>query len=286
MRPARASGLLVLVLAISSAEAREFRSSDVYPFDYPTVQAVAHVDKLMRERSGGKLSISALGYDDHDSENYTLAQVRNGMLDMARVNLAVLNTLTPATAVPSLPYLFKSKEHARRTLDGPIGDEILASLEAQGLIGLGFYDGGPRHFYTTRKAVRTPADMKGLKVRVQPSDMGAEIIRALGAEPIAVPTDRVYLNLQSGILNASEHNWQSLCGFAPLSRRPLFQHDRAFDGADRADLLQADLGHAVVQRSSDHPRRRKGVRACHAPAMGTITKPPAARPSKQRAARS
>ena len=118
------------------ADAREFRSSDVYPFDYPTVQAVVQVDKLMRERSGGKLGITVLGYDDRDSENYTAAQVRNGQLDMARVNLAVLNNLVPSTAIFALPYLFKSKEHARRILDGPIGEEILADLESHGLIGL------------------------------------------------------------------------------------------------------------------------------------------------------
>lgn len=208
MRSARALGVLIVLFAISPVEAREFRSSDVYPFDFPTVQAVAHVDKVMRERSAGRLAIGTLGNDDRDSENYTVGQVRNGTLDMARVNLAVLNSLVPSTAVPALPYLFKSKEHARRTLDGPIGDEILASLEAQGMIGLCFYDGGPRNFYASRP-VRTPADLKGLKIRVQPGDMSGELMRALGAEPVPVPTDRVYLTLQSGLIDGSEQSWPS-----------------------------------------------------------------------------
>jgi tripartite ATP-independent transporter DctP family solute receptor len=202
-------GGLCALFALSAADAREFRSSDIYPLDYPTVQAVAHVDKLMRERSGGKLGITVLGYEDRDSENYTLAQVRNGALDMARINLAVLNSVAPITAVPALPYLFKSKDHARRTLDGPIGEEILASLEAQGLIGLCFYDGGPRHMYSTKKPIRTPADMYGLRVRVQQADAWAGMFRAVGAEPIAIPTDRVYVNLQSGLIDAAEHNWPS-----------------------------------------------------------------------------
>ena len=151
MRSARVLGvLLALCAAALPADAREFRSSDIYPFDYPTVQAVVQVDKLMRERSGGKLGITVLGYDDRDSESYTAAQVRNGQLDMARLNLAVLNNLVPSTAIFALPYLFKSKEHARRILDGPIGEEILADLESHGLIGLGFYDGGPRHFYSSQ----------------------------------------------------------------------------------------------------------------------------------------
>lgn len=209
MRSARVLGVLLVLCAALPADAREFRSSDIYPFDYPTVQGVAQVDKLMRERSGGSLGITVLGHDDRDSENYTAAQVRTGQLDMARINLAVLNNLSPSTVVLSLPYLFKSKEHARRTLDGPIGQEILAGLEAQGLVGLCFYDGGPRHMYSNKKPIRTPADMYGLRVRVQQADTWAGMFRAIGANPIAVPTDRVYLHLQSGLIDAAEHNWPS-----------------------------------------------------------------------------
>ncbi len=208
MRSARVLGLLLALCAAVPAEAREFRSSDIYPLDYPTVQAVVQVDKQMRERSGGKLGITVLGHDDRDSENYTAAQVRNGQLDMARINLGVLNNIAPITSVLALPYLFKSKEHTRRILDGPIGEEILASLEAQGLIGLCFYDGGPRHMYG-KKPIRTPADMYGLRVRVQQADAWAGMFRAIGANPVALPTDRVYVNLQSGLIDASEHNWPS-----------------------------------------------------------------------------
>jgi tripartite ATP-independent transporter DctP family solute receptor len=209
MRSARVLGVLLALCAAFPADAREFRSSDIYPFDYPTVQATVQVDKAMRERSGGKLGITVLGYDDRDSENYTAAQVRNGQLDMARISLAALSSLAPSTAVLTLPYLFKSKEHTRRVLDGPIGEEILASLESQGLIGLCFYDGGPRHFYSVKRAIRTPADLKGLKVRVQQSDVWTGIVRALGAEPVVTPTDRIYVSLQSGVIDASEHNWPS-----------------------------------------------------------------------------
>ena len=222
MRSARVLGVLLALCAVFPADAREFRSADIYPFDYPTVQATAQVDKLMRERSGGKLGITVLGYDDRDSENYTAAQVRNGQLDMARINLAALNSLAPSTAVLTLPYLFKSKEHTRRVLDGPIGEEILASLESHGLIGLCFYDGGPRHFYSVKRAIRTPADLKGLKVRVQQSDVWAGIIRALGAAPVVAPADRVYLKLQSGVIDAAEHNWPSYVSLRHYQVAPYF----------------------------------------------------------------
>lgn len=205
--------LVAVFLAIFSvwpAAARDFRSSDVYPLDYPTVQAVVHIAKLLHERSAGRLGISVTGQNDQDSENYTIAELRNGTLDMARVNLAVLNRLAPETAVPVLPYLFKSPAHARRILDGPIGDEILASLAPHGLIGLCFYASGPRHLYSSTRPIRTPADLKGMKVRVQPSDTAwAEMVRTMGAEPVAVPTERLYVALEAGVIDAAEHNLPS-----------------------------------------------------------------------------
>ena len=202
--------VFLAIFAVLPAAARDFRSSDVYPLDYPTVQAVVHVAKLLHERSGGRLGISVTGQDDQDSENYTIAELRNGTLDMARVNLAMLNRIAPETAVPVLPYLFKSTAHARRILDGPIGDEILASLAAHGLIGLCFYASGPRHLYNSTRPIRTPADLKGMKVRVQPSDTAwAEMIRALGAEPVSVPTHRLYSALEAGVIDAAEHNLPS-----------------------------------------------------------------------------
>ena len=78
-----------------------------------------------------------------------------------------------------------------------------------GFIGLAFYDGGLRHFYSVKQAIRTPADSKGLRVRVQQADIWTNMLRAVGAQPVVVPTDRVYLKLQSGVIDASEQNWPS-----------------------------------------------------------------------------
>ena len=97
----------------------------------------------------------------------------------------------PATIVPSLPFVFRSTEHMRRVLDGPIGSEILASMDSRRLIGLCFYDMGARSFYSRKEPIRSVDDMKGLAVRVQPSDISVETFRAMGARPVAVPFDRV-----------------------------------------------------------------------------------------------
>src|SRR5687768_279183 len=196
-------------LAMGTAHAKEFRSSDVHPLDYPTVQAVMYMGKLISERSGGKNSVKVFGQSTLGSEKDTIEQTKIGALDMVRVNVAPFNNIVPATIVPSLPFLFKSKEHMRRVLDGPIGDEILAATEAQGFIGLAFYDSGSRSFYSGKKAIKNVADTKGMKIRVQQSDMWVAMMQAIGANATPLPYAEVYTALKTGVVDAAENNWPS-----------------------------------------------------------------------------
>src|SRR5690606_36613585 len=103
-----------------------------------------------------------------------------------RVNLAPLNVIEPTTFVPALPFLFSSTDHMRRSLDGAPGRAILDTLRPHGLIGLCFYDSGQRSFYNRLRPVRTPADLRGMKIRVQPSDLYVAMVRALGANPTPI----------------------------------------------------------------------------------------------------
>lgn len=201
--------VLFAALALGApAGARDFTSSDIFPESYPTVRAVANMSDLMRERSGGRLFISDLGADDQTTESFTLGQLRNGTLDMARVNLAALNSAAPTTAVLTLPYLFRSTAHERRVLDGPIGEEILASLERAGFIGLCFYDFGPRSAYGT-KPVRNPADLRGTKYRVQQSSNWAPMVRAMGAQPVVMPLSRGEASMRAGVVDVADGHWSS-----------------------------------------------------------------------------
>jgi tripartite ATP-independent transporter DctP family solute receptor len=167
------------------------------------------MDGLIRERTGGRLNIHVLGKDDQDLEQYTIAQLRNRALDMPRVNLATFNSTVSSTVILSLPFLFKSKMQLRRVLDGPVGDEILADLEHRGLVGLCFYDTGARSYYSSKKPIRNVRDMKDLKVRVQAADKSADMVRAMGAEPIPMPFDRIRVALEADVIDAAADNWPS-----------------------------------------------------------------------------
>jgi tripartite ATP-independent transporter DctP family solute receptor len=199
-----------VALALGSpAFAKEFRSADVHPDDYPTVMAVKKMSEIISQQTGGKDTIKVFGQSALGSEKDTVEQVKLGALDMVRVNVAAFNNIVPETIVPALPFLFKSKAHMRKCLDGPVGDQILASLESQGFIGLTFYDSGSRSFYTTAKPIKSVADVKGMKLRVQQSDMWVTLIQSMGGNPTPLPYAEVYTALKTGVVDGAENNWPS-----------------------------------------------------------------------------
>ncbi|MEN6437977.1 MAG: TRAP transporter substrate-binding protein [Syntrophobacter sp.] len=205
--------LLLLVLAcllcIPDASALTLRSADVHSEDYPTVQAVRYMGQLLNERSGGRISLEVLHSGQLGEEKELLEQCRAGGLDMMRTNLAPLSDTVPEIVVPALPYLFRSEEHLHKVLDGPIGREILVALESSDLIGLAFYDSGARSFYNTRKPLRSVEDFKGLRLRVQQSDIFKSLVESLGAVAVPLPFGEVHNALRTGFIDGAENNWPS-----------------------------------------------------------------------------
>ena len=184
--------LLAAAVALAvPAQARDFRSAEVHPSDYPTTEAVRHMGKLLNEQTKGRLGVRVFPNGALGTERDTIEQLKIGGLDMMRINTAPLNNVVPETIVPGLPFIFRSTEHMRAVLDGPIGDEILAAMEAQGMVGLAFYDSGARSVYTAKKPVKTLADLKGMKIRVQQSDLFVAMVEAFGANPTPMPYGEV-----------------------------------------------------------------------------------------------
>ncbi len=185
------------------------RSADTHPDGYPTVEAVKYLSGLLEQRTNGRLKIQVYHSSQLGQEADTINQTRFGVIDMNRINLGPLNNLVPETAVPALPFIFRSVEHMRKVMDGPIGDEMLKALEPHGLIGLAFYDSGARSFYNSKRPVAKPEDMKGLKIRVQQSDLFIGLVNALGANPTPMPFGEVFSALQTGVIDGAENNWPS-----------------------------------------------------------------------------
>src|SRR5471030_2680436 len=200
---------LYLTALATGAVAREFRAADTQNEGYPTVQALLYMGRLIAERSGGRHQIRVFHSRQLGEEKETIEQTRAGAIDLNRTNVALIGTFVPAMNVLAMPFLFLSIEHLQKVLDGPIGNEILGSFEPYGFVGLAFYDFGARSIYNSIRPVRSLADMRGLRLRVQQSELMSEMIKALGAEPIELPYGQVLTGLATKLIDGAENNWTS-----------------------------------------------------------------------------
>ena len=199
---------LVSAFAMTAVQARDFRSADVHPLDYPTVMTVKKIGEIVSQKTGGKYNIKVFGNSALGSEKDTLEQVKIGALDMVRINTATFHNIVPETMVPSFPFIFRDIKHFRATMNGPQGDQILAAVEKAGYVGLALWESGARSIYA-KKPVRTLADTKGMKIRVQPSDLWIAFAQSIGASPTPIPMAEVYTALKTGLVDAAENNYPS-----------------------------------------------------------------------------
>jgi tripartite ATP-independent transporter DctP family solute receptor len=206
----KAAAVWLALLALAPlAGAREFRVADTQSEDYPTVQALLYMSHLVEERTGGRHRIRVFHSRQLGEEKDTIEQTRVGAIDLNRTNVAPIGSLIPAANVLALPFLFRSFDHLHKVLDHAIGNEILASCQRHGFVGLTFYDSGARSIYNSVRPVRTLADMRGLRIRVQQSELMVDMIKALGAEPIELPYGQVGTGLSTRLIDGAENNWPS-----------------------------------------------------------------------------
>ena len=128
---------------------------------------------------------------------------------MTRVHSSVLNNAIPATRILSLPYVFESTEHMRRAFDGALGAEILAACDGRDWSASRSTIRDRGTSITHAVAVRTPEDLKGLKLRVPQSDIFMQSVAALGASPTPLSYGAVFSSLQTHLVDGAENNWPS-----------------------------------------------------------------------------
>lgn len=196
-------------MASGAAPAREFRSADNQIAGYPTVEAVEFMGKLVTEQTNGRHTIKVFHSRQLGEEKDTIEATRVGAIDLNRTNIVPLGAYVPSINVLAMPFLFRSTEHLHKVLDGDIGKELLDAFRAHGFVGLTFYDSGARSIYNSVRPVRSLADLKGLKIRIQQSQLMVDMINALGAEPVQLSYGQVLTGLSTKLIDGAENNWPS-----------------------------------------------------------------------------
>lgn len=173
---------------------------------HPVHKGMVFMAEKLKEKSDGKLTMSIYPSGQLGSEQQCVELLQIGSLAITKVSAAVLESFTDNFQVLGLPYIFRSKEHSFRVLDGEIGRNLLLSTEKYKIRGLCFYDAGARSFYTIDKQVKSPEDLEGMKIRVMKSQTAMNMVKAMGGSPTPISYGELYTALQSGVVDGAENN--------------------------------------------------------------------------------
>jgi tripartite ATP-independent transporter DctP family solute receptor len=175
---------------------------------HPVHLGMVYMAEKLKEKSDGTMAIKIYPGEQLGDEREALELLQIGSLGMTKVSSSVIENFAPDYSVLGLPYLFRDDQHRFAALNGQIGQELLDSTAEYRFRGLCYYDAGTRNFYTTMadRPIRSPEDLIGVKVRVQPSPMAIAAMQALGASPTPVSWGELYTALQQGVVDAAENN--------------------------------------------------------------------------------
>jgi len=200
--------LMLTTVAVFAQRPITLRLGETHPADYPTTKGDYEFARLVKERSGGRITVEVYHSKQLGEEKAVIEQVQLGAIDFTRVSISPMAAFVRDLDALQLPYLYRDAEHMWKVLTGPIGAELFQKLQASNFVGMCWYDGGSRNFYTKRP-VKTVTDLKGMKIRVQQSPLMVGMVEALGA--VATPLDfgQVYSAIQTGVVDGAENNWPS-----------------------------------------------------------------------------
>lgn len=178
--------------------------------NHPVHKGMVYMANLVEEQSEGKLHLQIYPNSQLGSERECLELLQIGSLGMTKVSAAVLEAFDPDFRIFGMPYVFQDREHFYKTIDGPIGEELLLAGEKFWLRGLTYFDAGARSFYTRNKPINTPEDLYGLKIRVQESNTAMQMVSSLGGTGTPLAWGELYTALQQGVVDGAENNPPSL----------------------------------------------------------------------------
>ena len=168
------------------------------------VMATTFNDEIVK-RTNGRYKLQYFTSGALGGEREMLEAVQLGTQDLVITSSGPVGNFVPETRIVDIPFLFRDYDHARKVLDGPIGDELLAKFPAKGLVGITWMENGFRHITNSRRPVKAPEDVKGMKIRTMENKVHMEAFKAMGALPTPMNMNEVFTALQTGTVDGQEN---------------------------------------------------------------------------------
>ncbi|MGA9252724.1 MAG: TRAP transporter substrate-binding protein [Roseobacter sp.] len=251
-------GAAALAVIGVTAHAADWRGWNIHVDGYPNTVAMDKFAELLADKTGGEITLQMFHGGTLGSQPDAVEQVRAGALEIGNFNLGPIGPIVAEANVVSLPFVFKDVPHMFRVLDSEGGAAIAAGMAAKGLTPLAWYDAGARSFYNGEKAINTPADVQGMKVRVMNNDLFTGMIAQLGGNPSPMAFAEVYQALKTGVVDGAENNWPSyestghfeVAGFYSLSQHLIIPECICVN-TDTFNALSPEMQAAVTEAARE-----------------------------------
>ena len=184
----------------------QMKLASLTPASHTYNQGAAKFADLIKERSNGRILVTV--YPEGQlgkGERELLEAVQQGTIDIYVGSTGPIGGFNPAIGILDIPFLFNDYEHADKVLDGPIGRQLLDGLDKAQFKALAFWENGFRNLTNSRRAVKVPADAKGLKIRTMENKVHMAAWSEVGANPVPMAWGEVYGALQQRIIDGQEN---------------------------------------------------------------------------------
>jgi TRAP-type transport system periplasmic protein len=171
----------------------------------PQYKGLQKFKELVERDTKGRLEVQLFANSQLGDDTKMMTALRAGTLEMTCPSTAPVSGLDKKWMAFDLPFLFPNEEVADKVMDGPLGQKFLDSLSQHGIKGIGFWENGYRQLSNSVKEVKSPDDVKGLKIRTMENPVHLTAFRALGANPTPMPFGELFTSLQQRIIDGQEN---------------------------------------------------------------------------------
>ncbi|CAM3511141.1 TRAP transporter substrate-binding protein [Halomonas sp. FME1] len=192
------------LIAVVSASAQDARLGYVPINEHPVGQGSIRFAELVAEKSDGRINIQTFGNGVLGNEPQMQSSLQGGFLDVMVGPTSNLVGTIPEFLIFDLPFFYADFDAVDAVMDGVVGDELFAKLDAMGLVGLAYWDNGFRHMTNAIRPINSIEDMAGLKIRVIPNPLFISTFEALGTNPTPLPYPELFNALESNTVDAQE----------------------------------------------------------------------------------
>jgi len=222
---ALAALLLIMTSFAIAAPKYNWKLASVLPESHPVHQALVFFADELARKSNGDIKVTLFPAGQLGQEADYIQAIKIGSLEFSKVSSGPLGQYAPTLQVVSLPLIWRDLDHQHKVLQGQVGKRLMNDLDKAGFKGLVFMDAGFRSI-TAKKPIYTPADLKGLKIRVMQSKPLIDTINALGATAVPMGQSEVYSALQTNVIDGWENNEPTVLSFNMQEVAKYFSYTR------------------------------------------------------------